>query len=78
MPNTYDNKYLLRGQIPPSTWGAVDTTLTSEEKLIEILTSWGQHPDTIDPDLMGSRVYLNTADINELAKLILEAGFRLG
>jgi len=50
----------------------------SEIRLIDILTHWGQHPDTIDPDLMGSRVYLNTADINELAKLILEAGFRLG
>ena len=50
----------------------------SETKLLQILTEWGQHPDASDPDLHGSTLYVNTADLNQLAKLILEAGFQLG
>lgn len=65
--NNFDNPYLRYLQAEADL-----------KVLVEVLTKWGQHPDTIDPDLMGSRVYLNTADINEIAKLILEAGFRLG
>lgn len=78
MPSSYKPFWTGADPFDPLGWGKVDTTQKSEDKIIEILTSWGQHPDTMDPDLMGSRVYLNSADINELAKLILEAGFRLG
>lgn len=61
--NTYANPYLYK--------------MPDREVLVEVLTAWGQHPDTMDPDLMGSRTYLQTADIQELADVILKAGFWL-
>jgi hypothetical protein len=81
MPNTYNNEYILRGQVSPSTsrgWGEVDKVQLSEDRLLQILTDWGQHPDATHPDFHGSTLYVNTADLNQLAKLILEAGFRIG